>query len=97
MNRGLTHSDHVSPIDRSIQDQAELILSSLDLEDEEINIIVEEWCSYDFEVGQVTRMLAKLQRIAFEYLLKRDKLWGEYKRRFKTRPKPDGIALPIEE
>ena len=94
MNRGMTHSDHAN---RSIQHQAGLILQSLDLEDEEINKIVEEWCSYDFEVGQVTRCLAKLQRIAFEYLLKRDKLWGEYKHQIKTRPKPDGIALPIEE
>lgn len=84
-------------MDRLIQDQAGIILESLDLEDEEINQIIEEWCSYDFEVGQVTRCLAKLQRIAFEYLLKRDKLWGEYKHQYKTRPEVDGIALPVEE
>lgn len=80
-----------------LEEQAGLILESLELEDEEINQIVEEWCSYDFEVGQMTRCLTKLQRIAFEHLLKRDNLWGEYKNQFKTRPNPDGIALPVEE
>lgn len=95
MKRELTRS--ASPLNQSIEEQAGVILESLDLEDEEINQIIEEWCSYDFEVGQVARMLTKLQRIAFEYLLKRDKLWGEYKHQFKTRPKIDGIALPVEE
>lgn len=95
LKRELTRS--ANPLAQSIEERAGVILESLDLEDEEINQIIEEWCSYDFEVGQVTRMLTKLQRIAFEYLLKRDKLWGEYKHQFKTRPKIDGIALPVEE
>ena len=68
-----------NPLDRHIAEQAETILGALDLSDSEINDIVEEWCSHDIEYGQLTRMLAKLQRIAFEYILKRDGLYSGYR------------------
>jgi len=97
LKQDMTRLDQLNPQERTIQEHAEVILGSLDLEDEEINKIVEEWCSCDFEIGQMTRCLTKLQRIAFEYLLKRDNLWGDYRRQLKNRTKPDGIALPVEE
>jgi hypothetical protein len=86
----MTHSDRFSS---EIQKQAELILEPLDLNDDEINDIVEEWCSYDFEIGQVTRCLAKLQRIAFEHLVKRSGAWKDYRGQFKDRPPSPGYAL----
>jgi len=67
------------------------------LSNEEINTIVEEWCSYDFEVGQTTRCLAKLQRIACEYLMKREGTWKEYRQQFSRRTLPEGIALKVED
>jgi len=75
---------------------AETILGPLELSDDEIDAIVEEWCSYDFEIGQVTRALAKLQRIAFEYLLKRGGNWDDYRSQFSERPAPIGFALAEE-
>jgi hypothetical protein len=75
----MTRSDLGDPIDRHIAEQAEIILGPLDLADGEINDIIEEWCSHDIEYGHVTRMLAKLQRIAFEYILRRDGLYSNYR------------------
>lgn len=89
----MTRSEGFSPLDRSLEDMASVILGSLELSDNEINAIIEEWCSYDFEVGQITRALAKLQRMAFEYLLKRDGGWKEYRSQFSNRDVHDGFAL----
>ena len=79
-----------------MEEMAGEILKPLDLTDEEIDKIIEEWCSYDFEIGQVTRSLTKLQRIAFEYIMKREGYWGEYKAQFSCRASQDGIALQEE-
>jgi hypothetical protein len=90
----VTHSETFSA---EIQQQAELILEPLDLSDDEVNAIVEEWCSYDFEIGQVTRCLAKLQRIAFEHKVKSDGAWKGYRNQFKNRPPSPGYALRVEQ
>ena len=85
----MTHSVPDDPLDRHIAEQAEVILGSLDLSDSEINDIVEEWCSHDIEYGQMTRMLAKLQRIAFEYILKREGLYSGYRDQKHFREMPE--------
>jgi hypothetical protein len=91
------HSVPDNPLDRRIAEDAEVILGAMDLSDAEINDIVEEWCSCDIEYGQVTRMLAKLQRIAFEYILKRDGLFSDYKDQMHLRDIPeDWIAVHKE-
>ena len=90
-------SGQYSPLDQTIDSMAGRILEPFDFTDDEINDIVKEWCSYDFEIGQVVRCLTKLQRIVFERVLKRNKLWDEYKHQFKNRPKNDGVALPVQE
>jgi len=82
-----------SPLDKTIEEMAGVILQPLDLGDDEISAIVEEWCSFDFEEGQATRCLAKLQRIAFEYLLKRSGNWEDYLEQFSGGSAPLGIAL----
>lgn len=89
----MMRSGSFSPL--PLEEMAGTILEPLDLTDEEIDKIIEEWCSHDFEIGQVTRCLAKLQRIAFEYITKREGYWEEYKAKFSRRASP-GIALQEE-
>jgi len=85
-----------SPMDMTIEHMAGIILENLPLDDDEINALVEEWNKYDFEIGQVNRMLAKLQRLAHDYLLKREGYWDEY-RNSRRVTSPIGYLFKVEE
>ena len=59
--------------------EAELILGNFDLDDDEVNLLIKEWTSRDYETGKVIRCLTKLQRLAFEYVTWREGYWMEYR------------------
>ena len=82
----------------TLERTAGVILEPLDLSSEEIDEIIQEWCLCDFEVGQTTRSLAKLQRIACEFIMKREGDWEKYRQEFSRRPlHKDLYAIKAEE
>lgn len=66
-------------IEKRLAEEAELILGNFELNDDEINLLIKEWSSYEFEIGRWERCLAKLQRLAFEYVTWREGYWPEYR------------------